>query len=221
MNELEALQAKWAERDRQLEQSLALNRRLLVAVAFDRARPAMARFAVGQGGEAALSVLAVLWIGSFNYAERGDLRYLLPGIGIQLYAVALLAFGLIQIGMARIDPSEPVAVAQSRLERLRILRIRTTQAILLSAPLAWGLLVLVMPRELVGLDVYRHFPLGWLLGNILFGLAFIPAALWLARKFNDRFAGSPFMRNLLRDIAGQSLTKAQDFLATLEEPEEY
>lgn len=219
MNELEALQAKWAERDRQLERALTLNRRLLVAVAFDRARPTMARFALGQGIEAALSALAVLWIGNFNYLERGDLRYLLPGIGVQVYAIAILALQLIQIGMARIDPTEPVALAQSRLERLRILRIRATQATLLSAPLVWGLLVLVMPRGLVGLDVYRHFPFGWLVGNILFGLAFIPIALWLARRFNRRFGGSPFMRNLLRDMAGQSLTKAQSFLADLDESE--
>ena len=69
---------------------------------------------------------------------------------------------------------------------LGVVRARTNRWLLLSTPLLWAVLVVVVPHGLVGLDVYRAFGLPWVLGNFGFGVAVLALAAWASRRFPDR-----------------------------------
>jgi hypothetical protein len=66
----------------------------------------------------------------------------------------------------------------------------------------------------------KNFSAAWLWGNVVFGLALIPLAIWLSNKFADRMDRPPFVERLMRDIAGRSLNAAAAFLAIISRFEE-
>ena len=57
----------------------------------------------------------------------------------------------------------------------------------------------------------------WIAANVAFGIALIPLTLWASRKFGDRLNRSPFVQQILRDLAGNNLNAAKAFLADLAE----
>ena len=76
---------------------------------------------------------------------------------------------------------------------LRLTRIRTTLWTLLFAPLMWVPLLIVALRGLFGVDVYAAGP-AWLVANALFGVAVIPLAIFIAKRYGSRLAGFTPMR---------------------------
>jgi len=119
-----------------------------------------------------------------------------------------------------IDYSKPVAVIQKQLESLRMLHIRHFQWTLLLAPLLWTPLLIVALEGFLRIDAYQTFGAAYLLANLLFGLAIIPPAIWLSKKFGGRMGRSPEIQWLMKELAGYNLNAASDYLATLSEFEE-
>jgi hypothetical protein len=55
---------------------------------------------------------------------------------------------------------------------------------------------------------------------VLLGIVVIPVAMWISRRYADRLEESPFLQQLMRDIAGRNLAAATEFLRSLVEFEE-
>ena len=101
---------------------------------------------------------------------------------------------------------------------LRVLRIRTTQWALLTGQLVWWTPFLIVAlKGLLDVDAYKVFDTAYLLGNLAVGLAIIPLAIWVSRRFADRMGHSPLMQRLMRELAGYNLNAATGFLAKLSE----
>jgi hypothetical protein len=101
-----------------------------------------------------------------------------------------------------------------------MLHIRHFQWTLLLAPLLWTPLLIVALEGFLRVDAYNTVGAAYLLANLLFGLAIIPPAIWLSKKFGYRMDRSPKIQRLMKDLAGYNLNAASDFLATLSEFEE-
>ena len=80
--------------------------------------------------------------------------------------------------------------------------------------------LIVAFKGFLGVDAYLFLNGRWLLGNLLFGLAFIPLMLWAARRFASRWQGSPLLQSLMDDLAGRSLVAATGFLNELSQFEQ-
>lgn len=151
-------------------------------------------------------LLAALCVGSFLSNHFSEPRFALPAVVLQIAAVLTIVASAWQVArIRRIDYAAPAIAVQRELARLRAMRIRTTQAILLMSPLLWVPLAIVAAKGLFDLDVYRAFGTPWLATNLAFGLAVIPLAIWVARRFGDRFERSRIGKSLADDIAGRSL----------------
>jgi hypothetical protein len=212
------MRALWAEHERKIEANLRLNRKALIAIQMNRARGALQRLILGLALEAVIDFAAIVALGSFSYAQRDAAKFALPASALDAYMIAIFNAVLRQIAMAfQIDYDGPVAAVQRQIEELRILRLRSTQWILLLAPLAWTPLLIVALKGLWGVDAYKMFGPAFLLANLLFGLAIIPLALGLARRFGDDWGRSLLLRRLVQDITGRSLREAGDFVATVAE----
>jgi hypothetical protein len=222
MMDLDVLQAKWAEHDRKLEVSIRLNRQLLIATNMNRVRTPLRRFAFFVGLEAAVGLILPVILGQFIYAHWTEPRFVLPAVALHVWAIANVAALFREMTMAlQINYDKPIAAIQTQLESLRVLRIRVTQWALLTGQLVWWVPFTIVALEgFWGVDAYRVFGGTALAVNVLFGLAVIPVAIWVSRKFGDRMGRTPIIQRLMRELAGYNLNAATRFLATLSEFED-
>ncbi|MDY7232891.1 hypothetical protein [Hyalangium rubrum] len=214
--ELDELRQRWAAQDRRLDEVLRLNRRRLRTLDLDKTKSAMQRVRAMIAIRLVIDGVAVVAMGAFIAAHLSEFRFLVPALSLHLVVLGVLISTIREWVMASaIDYDAPVIEIQRRLESLRVARIRTTQAVMLLAPLLWTPLLIVGLRVLPGLDAYALLGAKYLLANLLFGLAFIPAMVWACRRFADRLDRAPWVRSLARDVAGPSLTAALDQLARI------
>jgi len=221
MMELDELKQKWAEHDCKLEVNIRLTRQLLTATKMNRARSALQRMAVFLALESVVALALVIVLGSFIGDHIAMVRFAVPAAALDLFEIATLIVLIQQIRLALyIDYSNPVAAIQKQLESLRMLHIRHFQWTLLLAPLLWTPLLIVALEGFLRVDPYKTVGAAYLLANLLFGLAIIPLAIWLSKKFGHRMDRSPKIQWLMKELAGYNLNTASDFLATLSEFEE-
>ncbi len=217
--ELDALKEKWAEHDRKLDVSIRLNRQLLMAANMNRVRLPLRRLAFFVGLGALVGLIGPVILGQFIYQHWAEPRFVLPAVVLHVWVIANLAASIRQITMALlIDYDKPIAVIQKQLESLRVLRIRITQWALLTGQVVWWIPFLIVAlKGFWDVDAYKVFGTAFLLANLAAGLAIIPLAIWVSRKFGDRMGRSPVVQRLMRELAGYNLNAATGFLATISE----
>jgi hypothetical protein len=218
MVEMDDLRKTWAEYDRKLDTNIRLSRQLLRAINLNRVRSPMRRLAFFLGLESIIQFAVVVALGNFIYEHIATMRFALPAAALDVGAIALLSSMIRQLTLVlQIDYDKPIAIIQKQLGVLRVLGIRRIQGIFLVATLAWTPLLIVTLKGFLGLDAYRLFGVPYLVANLLVGLAIIPLAIWLSKKFSDRMGRSPFIQRLMKDLAGYNLNAAAGFLASLSE----
>jgi hypothetical protein len=215
MVDLDELKQMWTEHDRKLDESIRLNRQLLRATNMKGTRSALQRLAIFLGLEAVAWFAIVMALGNFIHAHIGTLRFVWPAVAADLFAIGMFAATIRQIVAAgQIDYGKPVVTIQKELEKLQVLRIRTTQWAVLVGIAVWAPFAVVVARAFLGLDGYSA---AWLWANVIFGLALIPLAVRLSKRFSDRMSRSPFIQRLMKDLAGYNLNRARVFLTELSE----
>jgi hypothetical protein len=214
--ELDEMKDLWAQSNRKLEESMRLNLLLLQQWNLRKVDTSLGRLKRGLIFELVVSLIAVGAITYFGYQHLQEPRFLIPAALLYVYALSYLIAVARQVaGIARIDYDEPVVAIQKRLEELRLARIRTTLWTLLFAPLMWLPIFIVGVQVIFGVDVYAYANTAWLVGNVLLGLAVIPLAIFLARRYGPRLEKSTAMRRLADAIAGQTLSEALDSLDSI------
>jgi hypothetical protein len=208
---------QWAKQDRKLDACIRLNRDLLMAGRKNRLQSPLRRFAFTAGFGALSGLIGTMVLGSFIYDNWAEPRFAPPAVLLHVWMIATAAASIRQMAMAlRIDYDQPIAAIQKQIESVRILRIRVTRWALLTGQLVWWIPFLIVAlKGLWGLDAYKLFGAPFLLANLAAGLAIIPLAIWVAKKFGGRLGSSPLIQRLTRDVAGYNLNAAAGFLATL------
>jgi hypothetical protein len=217
--EFDILREKWAEQDRKLDRIICLNQQLLMALERDRSRSPLRLFALLTGMGVPLGLVTLAILGKFIYTHWNEPRFALPAMVLHVWVIAYVATSIRQIVMAlQIDYNKPIVLIQRQIESLRAMRLRVIRWALLTGQLVWWVpFLVVVLKALWDIDAYRVFGVSFLLANVAPGVALIPAAVWLSRRFGDRMAGSPAMQRLMRALAGHNITAASDFLASIAE----
>lgn len=215
--DLDEMRDKWAEHDRKLDEVIRFNRRIME----DRKRLGSQKwlhlFAVGAAIEVLINVVPVLIFGSFNADHWREPRYLIPGAILQAFSLSMLISSIIQLVSAiGIDYSRSVVSIQREIERLKIKRIRITQAVFLTGPLLWAPLLIVGAKGLAGLDLYMILGFKYLFANFVVGLLCIPVGIWIIQFLGAKAEQYSWLRKVRDDLAGQTLRKAGRFLSELE-----
>ncbi len=214
--ELDELKRAWTEHDRKLEVSIRLNTSMMRGSMLDKARTAMTRLSLLLGLELALILPVAVWLGSFMWQHTAEARFLIPAVTLHVCVIALVIVCVRQIAaISQVDYGAPVVAIQKRLEVLRVERIRATKWTLLLAPLAWTPMSIVALKSLIDVDVYAAFGTIWLGTNVLFGLVVLAVGALLSRRLADSVKRASLLQRLSRDIAGQNLSAAIDFLRSL------
>jgi hypothetical protein len=217
--EFEELKEKWAEHDRKLDLSIRLNRRLLMAVNTNRVRWPLRRFALFTGLGALIWLVGPVILGRFLYEHWAEPRFALPAAALDVWMIVMVAASVRQAVMAlQIDYDKPIVVIQKQLDSLRVLRIRVTQWAVLTGQVVWWIpFQIVALKGFLGVDAYKVMSSAYLLANLAVGLAIIPLAIWVSKRFGDGMGRSPILRWLMRELAGYNLNLAATRLAKLAE----
>jgi len=214
--EFDDLKKQWEGLDAKLDAAMRLNRRVLDERVLSKTGRAMTRLGWLLALELALGIVAVLLTGSFVADHIREPRYLAPGLVLHGFVIAQIGVLVRQLAMTRqIDYAAPLVEIQKRIESLEIFNIRTFVWTLIASPLLWAALLIVVPKGIVGIDVYAELGLKYIVANVVLGLALIAVGLLVSRRYADRFSGSPLGRKVMRGLAGYNLTAARRHLASL------
>ena len=219
--ELENLKRIWEEQGRKLEATIRLNADLVRESVLGRAAGALTRLRRLLLVELLLDLGVVVWLGSFLADHVAEVRFLVPALALGLGTIAL-AIACIQqlVAISSVDYGAPVLEIQKRLVALRVQRVRVAKLTLLAAPLAWTPLLIVALKGLADVDAYAVFSGAWLAANLVMGVAVVPLAVWLSRRYASRLGRSPIVQRLAHDLAGYNLNAAMGFLGSLRRFEE-
>lgn len=219
--ELDDLKAVWTRQTALLESSQRLNHLLVREQNLERTIPLMKRLGRELMWELSLVFVVVIALGSFAADYRIEPGLALSAALVGLYALAIAQGEIRQVVALRdLNFDESVVTLAQKLERLRVVRIRTTKLALLFAPIMWVPIGAVLGRVLLGVDLYVLLSPTYIIANIVFGLAIIPTAVFVANRWSDRLGRSRLMRAIGREITGTNLREALAFLDTLKRFEE-
>jgi len=213
---LDDLKDKWADYDRKLESSIRLNVSVLRQSVLRQVNSSLQRLFRFIVVELCINCAMVIWLGMFIGNHVGELKFIMPAIALDLFALSLVVFGVHQwVALGSVDYSASIVVIQKKLELLRLYRIRATKWTLLLTPLIWIPLLIVTLKGLFGVNAYALFDSGWIAMNLLFGVAMIPLMICAARRYAHRMQRSPIIQRLMNDIAGRNLMAATTYLNEL------
>jgi hypothetical protein len=217
--DLDVLKEKWAEQDLKLDLGIRLNRKLLMEVNTNRVQSPLRRFALLASVGAFVGLIGLVILGEFIYAHWLEPRFAWPAVVLHLWVIAYVAASIRQMAMAlKIDLDNPIAIIQKELASLQVLRLRVVRWALLTGQLVWWIpFLIVMLKGIWDVDAYKVFDTPYLITNVVLGVAVIPLAIWMSRKFGERMDRSPALQRLMRELAGYNLTAASGFLSKLAE----
>jgi hypothetical protein len=214
---LEDLRQEWSDHSRRLDERLRLSAHVLRDEWTERQRERIGKR--GPFGGIRLTV----WIGTMallglflgTHADQPAL-FFTAFILDSWVIVAGIAQWRQQEALRNLDFGLPLLELQGRLESLRIARIRSFNLAFLTGQVVWWIPFLVVVAGAFGKNLYlspqfRIFAT-W---NIAGGIAFIPLAIWLARRYGDGPSRWRLVRHIADSIAGRDLAAAHDYLEKL------
>lgn len=215
---LEELRNEWSDRSRRLDERLQLSANLLRDDWIERQRERVWKLGpFGKFGMAAwIATMALL--GYFLGTHANQPALFVTALVLDVWVILTGIAGVRQQQALRnLDFGLPIFELQARVESLRIARIRSFNRAFLSGQIVWWIpFVVVVFAGAFGVNLYgspqfRAFA-AW---NIAGGVAFIPLAMWLSRRYGERLSRFSVMRHIADSIAGRDIAAAREYLEKL------
>lgn len=218
---LDQLQATWARQEAALTASLHLNRQILRGLMLERAQRSLRWSAAFTALGALPGFLVIGWLAFFAFEHRHEMRFWIPGVVLQCYAISLMVWtGQSIAARLAVDYSGAVAEIQRQIAHIRRAEMRRTRWVVYTAALIWVPIAIVGAKGLAGADLYVVPGVRWIIWSVIAGIAAAPAFHVLARWIAGRGESKPgFFRSLMRDAGGYNLRQASEVLEELEDLE--
>jgi hypothetical protein len=207
--DLTELQDSWRKYDKKLETLAVLTDHALTELKRQKARSTVRRLTFSPITDLLSGVLATLLVGSFLVSNFSSVGYAIPALALHLFALAMIAASARQlVYIAQLDYGESVVVTQAKLAQLKAFRLFKTKWFLLLLVPLWTPFAIVAAKALFDVDAYAAFGLPVILLNLLVGIAIIPFAIWIARRFGPSLQRWPMAKRLTDAIAGADIKAA-------------
>jgi hypothetical protein len=207
--ELDELKTAWRTLDERVNNSIALNLRIHLELRRHTARVSLRRLAWLPSVEVGLNAIAAVLNGMFLAGHLHEPKFIVPALVVQAAAVILIIAGARQLTiLSTIDYAAPVVDIQRRLAALDAIRVRVNRWVIFSAALLWLPIAIVLANAILGLDLYQGAGARWLAINFIVGLAVLLVAVWISRRYADRFRPSSFLARISDDLAGRNVARA-------------
>ena len=215
--DIDELKTVWRALDERVSHSLALNLQTRRDFSLDRARASLTTLAWSPRLNLAVDVVWAVMNGAFLARHIAEPRFALPAALLLGAAIVLIVSNARQLALlSRIDYSGPVVAIQRTLADVYAMRVRETRWLLISGPLLWMPLLVVLMR-LLGVDLYAIANGMWIVSNVVFGALVLAAGFWFARRFGPRLKTSTTGKRIADGLAGTSLTRAMRLVDEISE----
>ena len=215
---LEDLRAEWVGHARRLDERLQVGAAILRDDWIESHRDRIRR-AEGFGpGSLATWIATMALLGLFLGTHAREPALFATALILDLWVVAAGVGALRRRQALReVDYGRPLVELQARIEALRIARIRAFNVEFLTGQIVWWIpFFVVLVDGLFGVNLYAvpGFP-AFAAANVAAGIAAIPIAIVLARRYGERLARASWMGRVADSIAGRDIAEARAFLAKL------
>jgi hypothetical protein len=215
---LEELRDEWSDRARRLDERLRLSAHLLRDDWIERQRERVRRLGPFGKFNMAVWIATMALLGLFMGTHASQPALFATALVIDVWVIATGVAGLRQQQALRgLDYGRPLVELQAEVEALRIARIRSFNRAFLTGQIVWWIpFAVVVFAGVFGANLYaspqfRAFA-AW---NIAGGVAFIPLAMWLSRRYGERLSRSSIVRHIADSIAGRDIAAAREYLEKL------
>lgn len=215
---LEALREDWAAHSRRLDEHLRLSANLLRDDWIERHRERVRRLGSFGAFNMAVWIATMVLLGAFLGTHAHQPALFATALVLDAWVIATgIAHVVQQQALRNLDFGLPLLELQARVESLRIARIRSFNLAFLTGQVVWWIpFVVVVVAGLFGVDLYsspafRSFA-AW---NLAAGVAFIPLAVWLSRRYGERLSRLSIVRHIADSIAGRDIAAAREYLEKL------
>ncbi|HUL95613.1 MAG TPA: hypothetical protein VLT89_06355 [Usitatibacter sp.] len=215
---LEDLRSEWMGRAQRLEQELRITRQIARDDWIERQRERVRSAGPFRGFEIAVWIAALALLGRFLATHYAEPLLFATAALIDAWVIATGVTAIRQQQAVRnLDYGLPLTVLQSQVESLRIARIRAFNVAFLTGQVVWWIpFFVVFVEGLFGVNLYSNpWFVQFALFNVALGVAAIPVAIWVARRYGERLAKTSAIRHIADSIAGRDIAVARDALEKL------
>lgn len=214
--QLDELKEAWAAHGRVLEQSLAIDERLLREVLLRKVRFALAPYVLWMAFEVALGIAVTLAVVPVLAAHITEPRYVVVAGALVVFTLVITAMGAyLMVNSLRLDYDGPVTTIQRDIARIKLVEYHAFKWALLGGVLLWLPALLVPFEALTGVDALARLHLPYLVSNLIVGLVVLAVGQAWSRKYVERSHPSPWAGRLVDALSGRSLRSATGHLAEL------
>lgn len=214
---LEEFRNEWSDHSRRLEERLQLNAQLLRGDWIERQRERV--WMLGSFGKLSM----VVWIATtvllniFLGTHANQPALFVTALVLDIWVIATgIAHVHQKQALRNLDFGLPLLELQARVESIRIARIRSFNVAFLTGQIVWWIPFVVVVAGAFGANLYLSPKFrAYAAWNIAFGIAFIPLAIWLSRRYGERLSLSSIARHIADSIAGRDIAAAREFLEML------
>lgn len=215
---LEELRNEWSDRSRRLDERLRLSAHLLRDDWIERQRERV--WKLGPFGKFSMAVwiATMVLLGHFLGTHTNQPALFVTALVLEVWVIVTgIAAVRQQRALRNLDFGLPILELQARVESLRIARIRSFNRALLTGQIVWWIpFVVVVFAGAFGVNLYLSPQFRALAAwNIAGGVAFIPLAMWLSRRYGERLSRSSIVRHIADSIAGRDIAAAREYLEKL------
>lgn len=214
---LEELRNEWSDHSRRLDDRLRLSAHLIRDDWIERQRERV--WKLGPFGKFSM----VVWIATavllniFLVKHAKQPALFLTALVLDIWVIAT---GIVQVrqqqALRNLDFGLPLLELQAQIESIRIARIRSFNLAFLTGQIVWWIPFVVVVAGALGVNLYLSPKFqtyaAW---NVAFGIAFIPLAIWLSRRYGERLSRSSIVRHIADSIAGRDIAAARGYLEKL------
>jgi hypothetical protein len=214
---LDELRKEWSDHSRRLDERLRLSADLLRDDWIERQRERVRKVGPCAKFSLAVWIAAVVLLNIFLATHANQPALFLTALVLDLWVIAT---GVVQVrqqqALRNLDFGLPLLELQAQVASLRIARIRSFNLAFLTGQIVWWIPFVVVVAGALGVNLYLspkfRIYAAW---NVAFGIAFIPLAIWLSRRYGERLSRSSIVRHIADSIAGRDIAVASEYLEKL------
>ena len=213
----------WQAYDAKLEKSLKLNLHCIETIQTQKVKSTFALLKFFKLLEIIIGVLLIFFLGNFLYNNLTE-TYFVVAAGILMVFCSLAIIGSIkqivlisQISYTQniLDNQKKLALLQSSV-LLQSSIIKYLRLAFLSLPFYTAYIIIGF-KIFFTIDIVAQGDKYWWISQIIISILFIPLSIWLYNKISYKNMHIKWVRKLIENAGGKSISKAMGFIKELNE----
>lgn len=204
----------WKAHDNILDKSMKLNMLCIETIQSQKSKSKLKPLLILRIIESIVLIKIILFLFGFLYDYLSDIPVAISSVILIIYSVYALFLCSAQIIIiAQINYSDSVTEIQKKLSLLQIHILDYFRLTFLMIPF-WLIYPIIGFKLIAEVDIINEMPYWWLISQIII---LMPLSLYAFKQVSYKNIHKRWVRFLINNAGGKSVTKAMEFLKVLDE----